>query len=442
MTLSIGAKQIINTLMQNGYEAYAVGGCVRDFLMGRKCDDIDITTSATPCEMMELFDSLSIKYIKTGLKHGTLTVLADNEVFEVTTFRTDGNYFDSRHPESVEFVRNIKEDLARRDFTINALAYNEKSGIVDAFGGQDDIKNRVIKAVGNADTRFKEDALRIMRALRFASVLGFDFEDKTKKALFDNKELLNNVSRERVYSELSKLLLGDNVYNVLVEFKDIIGVAVPELKHIFNIEQNTKWHIYDVWRHTAKSVECAPRDLALRYTMLFHDIGKAFAKQTDEDGTDHFKGHQSISAEYALSAFKSLKAPNNICDRAMAVIPIHDIHIGTDSKSVKKRLSRLGESALRDLIEVKRADKLAQNPQLTAKELANLDITKAVLDEIISNEEAFSLKDLNIDGNDLIALGYQGRQIGEKLNLILNAVINEEVENTHDALINYIKKAL
>lgn len=439
MTLSLGAKTIIDMLTSSGYEAYAVGGCVRDCLMGRSSDDIDITTSATPLEMEQIFNANSVRYIETGIKHGTITVVSCGDTFEVTTYRTDGSYLDSRHPESVEFVRDLKEDLARRDFTINALAYNEGAGIVDEFGGQADIKNKIIRAVGNPDKRFKEDALRIMRALRFASVLDFDIESKTKKALLDNMELLKNVSRERIYNELSKLLMGSNVYNILVQYKEIFGVIIPELVPIFNIEQNTKWHIYDVWCHTAKSVECAPDDLALRYIMLLHDIGKAFAKQTDENGTDHFKGHQKISADYADVALKSLKVPNTIYDRAMAVIPIHDIHIGTEKKNVKKWLSRLGEQSLRDLIEVKRADKKAQNPALTGEELARLDVTEKLLNSIIIEGEPFTIKDLSINGNDLKALGYEGKQIGALLDKLLNEVINESIENTNEALIKYVK---
>ena len=331
MNLSDSSKKLINLIISNGYEAYAVGGCVRDFIMQRQCDDIDIATSAKPDELEKILSDNNIRYIETGIKHGTVTaVMEDGSVFEVTTFRTEGTYSDSRHPENVTFVSDINEDLARRDFTINAIAYNDEKGFADPYDGRSDIKLKIIRAVGEADARFKEDALRIMRAVRFASVLGFDIEEKTKKALFDNKELLKNISAERIYTELSKLLMGSNVYNVLVEYRDIIAVIIPEVEPIFNIEQNTKWHIYDVWHHTAKSVEQAPDDLALRYTMLLHDIGKAYAKTTDEKGTDHFKGHQKISGEYSLTALKRLKAPNEVLDRAMAVIPIHDMHIGIE----------------------------------------------------------------------------------------------------------------
>lgn len=439
MNLSYSSKKLINLISNAGYEAYAVGGCVRDFLMQRPCDDIDITTSAKPDELEKILSDSNIKYIETGIKHGTVTaVMEDGSVFEVTTYRTEGMYSDSRHPETVTFVSDINKDLARRDFTINAIAYNDKMGFADPYNGMADIDLKIIRAVGDADKRFKEDALRIMRAIRFASVLNFDIEEKTKKALFDNKELLKNISAERVYTELSKLLMGENVYNVLVEYRDIIAVVIPELEPIFNVEQNTKWHIYDVWHHTAKSVEQAPKDLTLRYTMLLHDIGKAYTKTTDENGTDHFKGHQKISGEYALTALKRLKAPNEVLDRAMAVIPIHDMHIGTEEKNIKKWLSRLGENTLRDLIAVKRSDKLAQNPEMIAEELERLVITEEKLNAVIAAGEPFEIKNLDVNGNDIKALGYNGREIGVVLNTILEKVIDEELQNNKEIIMGYL----
>lgn len=439
MHLSDSAKKIIHLISSAGYEAYAVGGCVRDFLMQRPCDDIDITTSATPDELENILSDNHIKFIETGIKHGTVTaVLEDGSFFEVTTFRTEGIYTDSRHPESVSFVTDLNEDLARRDFTINAIAYNDEQGFVDPYGGQDDIDLKIIRAVGDADTRFKEDALRIMRAVRFASVLGFTIEEETKKALFENRELLKNISAERIYTELSKLLMGGNVYNILVEYKEIMAVIIPELEPIFYVEQNTRWHIYDVWHHTAKSVEQAPEDLALRYTMLLHDIGKAYTKTTDENGTDHFKGHQKISGEYALTALKRLKAPNEVFDRAMAVIPIHDMHIGIEGKNIKKWLSRLGESTLRDLIAVKRADKLAQNPEMIGEELARLVITEEKLNAIIAAGEPFEVKNLAVNGNDIMALGYRGKEIGVVLNSILEKVIDGELPNDRENIIRFL----
>ena len=442
MTISKNAREIISTLENAGYEAFLVGGCVRDYIMKRTCDDVDITTSATPDEIEKVLINNNIKFIETGLKHGTVTVLFNGDAFEVTTYRTDGDYKDNRHPENVRFVKNLSEDLARRDFTVNAMAYNDIAGLVDLYGGKEDIDNKIIRAVGDPDRRFNEDALRIMRAIRFASVLSFEIENETKQAVFKNKELLKNVSSERIFAELSKLLTGDNVFNVLMEYREIMAVIIPELEPIFNIPQNTKWHIYDVWGHTCKAVEKAPKDLALRITMLLHDIGKAFSKTTDVNGTDHFKGHQKISAVYTENILKRLKVPNEIYDRVMFLVPIHDMHIGTDRKKIKKWLSKAGEQNLRDLIEVKRADKLAQNPQMTQRELINLDITQAVLDEIIAEGEPFTVKDLAVNGNNMLSLGFQGKQIGNALNTLLDKVINDELENKKDDLISYVKREI
>lgn len=438
MNISDRAQKIISVLEKAGYEAFAVGGCVRDYIMNNPCDDVDITTSARPEETEKVLQAENIGFIETGLKHGTVTALLEGESFEITTYRSDGIYKDSRHPEDVKFVTDIKEDLSRRDFTINAIAYNRNGGFVDLFGGKADIENKMIRAVGDADKRFKEDALRIMRAIRFASVLSFAVEPETKKAIFNNKALLKNVSAERIFTELSKLLMGDNVFNVLTEYKDVIAVIIPELEPIFNIGQNTKWHIYDVWEHTCKAVESAPKDLSLRLTMLLHDIGKAYSKTTDENATDHFKGHQKISGEYAKTALERLKVSNEIYERVMFLVPIHDMHIGTERKKIKKWLSKVGESRLRDLIEVKRSDKLAQNPEMTAQELKNLDITQSELNKIIEEGEPFTVKELDINGNDIMALGFEGKQIGDILNILLEKVIGDELLNKKESLLSFI----
>lgn len=441
MTIFEKANYLIETIENAGFEAYQVGGCVRDFFMKRKCDDIDITTSAKPGDLEKILAENNIKYIETGLKHGTVTAVFDGDNFEITTYRTDGEYIDNRHPENVSFVSNIDEDLSRRDFTINAIAYNpNKDEIVDLFGGRDDIENKIIKAVGDPDRRFKEDALRIMRAIRFSSTLGFEIEENTKAALFRNKELLKNVSAERIFTELSKLLLGDNVFDVLTEYKEIIGVIIPELVPIFTCGQNTVWHIFDVYTHTAKTVEQSPRLLSLRLTMLLHDIGKPLAKTTDDNGVNHFKGHQKISADLAAPILKRFKISNELYDRVMLIIPIHDIHIGTKKKNIKKWLNRLGEQGVRDLIEVKRADKLGQNPKMTGEELQNLVTTESLVDEIIANAEPYSVKDLKINGFDLINLGFKGKEIGNILSAVLEMVIDGKIENEKNILLKYAKE--
>lgn len=439
MTAYEKAYELIEIIGNAGFEAYLVGGCVRDSLMGSDCDDIDIACSATPCELETVLDNSGIRYIETGIKHGTVTVLFGSYSYEITTFRTDGKYSDNRHPENVEFVRSIEDDLSRRDFTVNALAYSKERGLVDLFGGREDIDNRIIRAVGNADTRFQEDALRIMRALRFACVLGFEIEGNTKKAVFNNKELLKNVSGERIFAELRKLLSGKNVFNILTQYREVFAVVLPEIAPCFSCMQNTPWHIYDVWTHTCKSVELVKNEPELKFIMLLHDIGKPYSKTTDENGIDHFKGHQAISAQMALPILKRLKVSNEFSNRIMAIIPIHDRHIGSDKKKIKRLLSQLGESGLRDLIEVKKADKLAQNLKLTADELRALDDKSRLLDEIINQQDVFTVRQLDINGNDLKALGFSGREIGSKLSLLLDAVIDEKLENKKEKLIEYIK---
>lgn len=443
MTSSDKAQRLLNIINASGFEAYFVGGCVRDAFMHREFCDIDIASSATPKELEKILLKNDIKYIETGLKHGTVTAIIDGGAYEITTYRTDGEYSDNRHPESVRFVTDIKSDLSRRDFTINAIAFDPRTGeTVDPFGGKADIKNKTIRAVGNPDRRFNEDALRIMRAIRFSSVLGFEIEKDTKAALFKNKELLHNVSAERIFAELTKLLSGESVFKVLCEYKEILAEIIPELKPTFDCRQNTVWHIYNVYEHTAKSVETVKNEPALRLTMLLHDIGKPLSKLTDENGVDHFKGHQKVSARLASPILKRLKASNELYDRIMLIIPIHDIHIGTKKKNIKKLLSELGEQGLRDLIEVKRADKLAQNPSVVGKELERLDATEAVLDKILENKEPYKLKDLDINGNDLASLGFEGKEIGECLAFLLDEVISENVKNSKSDLIKLSKTKL
>lgn len=442
MRLSDNAKKIIDMIEADGFEAYAVGGCVRDHIMERPCGDIDLCTSAKPWELEEIFSRGCVKFIETGLKHGTITAVIGDESFEITTFRTENGYGDFRHPDRVDFISDIKEDLSRRDFTVNAMAFNDKSGIIDLFGGQNDIENKIIRTVGDPDTRFREDALRIMRAIRFACVLGFDIEKDTKASIFKNRHLLKNISAERIYAELTKTLLGKNIFTVLKEYKEVFAAVLPELRPIFNIPQNTDWHIYDVWTHTAKSIEQIPDDPALKYTMLFHDIGKAFTRTTDKNSVDHFKGHQKISAEYAQSALNRLKAPLSVSSRVMKIVPIHDMHIGTDKIKIKKWLNNIGEDALRDLILVKKADKAAQNIKKTAPELKNLDITQRTLEEILINNEPYKISDLDIDGNDLKRMGYNGREIGYALDFLIDAVICDKVKNEKEKLMLFLKNRI
>lgn len=445
--ISDNALSIIELIEKSGFEAFAVGGCVRDALMHKHCHDTDITTSAQPDEVEKLLRENNIRYIETGIKHGTITALFGGEALEITTYRNDGEYKDNRHPENVLFVSSLDEDLSRRDFTINAMAYNKSRGIVDLFGGKEDLENKTIRAVGDANKRFKEDALRIMRAIRFASVLSFDIEQDTKKAIFDNKELLKNVSAERLFTELSKLILGTNAYNILIDYKDVLAVIIPEIIPMFNCVQNNPWHLYDVYTHTCKSVAACPADLKLRLTMLLHDTGKPDVKTTDENGIDHFKTHQSVSAQKAAEVLKRFKVSNDIYNYAMTLIPIHDIKLPPNKKNIKKWLGKLGQDSkgeyyLRHLLKVRYADRMAQNPQKTQEEIAQLSYISKLIDEIIKENEAFKIKDLNINGYDLINIGIKGEQIGKTLELLLDLVIDEKLKNKNEILLDYVKKEL
>ena len=436
LTLDPGAAALLDALHTAGYAAYAVGGCVRDSLLGRTAHDWDLCTSALPQQVMELFGTEQC--IPTGLQHGTVTIKYGGQLYETTTFRTEGSYTDGRHPDAVQFVPDVREDLARRDFTINAMAYNEAEGLVDPFGGQADLQNGLLRAVGEPQQRFTEDALRILRALRFAAVLGFTLEEETAKAAFALKERLRLVSAERIYEELKKLLLGNWVFDVLVEYKEIIGVVVPELVPAFDCAQQNPWHVYDVFTHIARSVEAAPKDADLRLVMLFHDTGKPACKTTDEEGIDHFYGHPTVSEQLAKAALERLKASRASMQRILPLIRYHDGHILTDEKSIKRWLNRLGPAGTLDLIDVKTADLAAQNLARTQPEIEELYRTKVLLRQILERGDAFSLRDLAIGGKELLALGYQGKAIGGALDALLSGVIAGEAENDRAALLQYL----
>lgn len=440
MNIPNNANLILKALCESGYEAYFVGGCVRDFLMNRPCNDFDITTSAKPLEIEEALNRKGIRYFETGLKHGTVTAVLDGEAFEITTYRTDGEYLDARHPENVVFVSDLSEDLSRRDFTVNALAYNEHDGIVDKFGGIDDIKNGIIRTVGNPDKRFNEDALRIMRALRFASTLGFIIESETADSIHKNAELLNNISAERIYSELMKLLLGVNCEKILLEFKDVIGVIIPELIPCFSCEQNTKWHLYDVYTHIVKSVECCENKDYLRLAVLLHDIGKPQCKTTDSKGVDHFFGHPQKSVEIASQVLKRLKTSREYTKKILKLIEIHDKKISPTGESVKFWLRTLGEDLFFDFMEVKLADMKSHNLQFAGESLVLFEKIKRLANDIISNSEPYRICDLAIGGNELVELGYQKAQIKDELEKLIVDVSKNPTLNSKEILIQIAKK--
>lgn len=433
------SENLINLLLENGFCAYLVGGCVRDALMGRASGDIDIASSAKPDELEHLLSQHNIKYIETGIKHGTVTAVLDKTPYEITTFRTEGIYKDNRHPENVAFVEDICLDLSRRDFTVNAIAYNEKDGLVDPFNGLEDINNKTLRAVGDPDKRFREDALRIMRGLRFASVLGFEIEEKTKSAIFRNKELLKNIAVERIFTELKKLLSGSNVENVLLEYRDVIAVVIPELKATFDFPQNTKWHLYDVYTHIVKSVAVSPEKDYIRFTLLLHDISKPECKTTDKAGQDHFKGHPVAGAEKAAEILNRLKVSRDFFNKVTKLVRIHDFHILYDKANIKHWLRELGAERTFDFIDVKIADLATHNLDYAGKELELLYSIKELTQQIVDNKEPYKISDLKISGNDLVSIGYNGAQISKEMDELLGFVIENPASNEYSVLLNKAK---
>ena len=435
--LSAGAAYIISRLENEGFEAYAVGGCVRDLLMGKKADDYDITTSATTDEIKRVFSADRI--IETGIKHGTVTVLKNGIPYEVTTFRLESTYSDNRHPDKVIFTRSLADDLSRRDFTVNSIAYNDEKGFVDLFGGKKDIENRIIRCVGNPRQRFEEDALRILRGIRFASTLGFEIEDATKEAMLDCRELIHNLSRERVFTELSKMLCGKNVRRVLTDFAPVLGEVIPEINRMQGFDQHNFHHIYDVLTHTAVVVDSTPPVLHLRLAALFHDIAKPFCFSLDENGVGHFYGHASKSAEIAEERLTALRCDNKTRDAVIRLIKAHDTPIEESEKIIKRRLASMGEELFFDLIALKRADTAGLAPEFSERN-AHFDRLEEMAREILNKEACFSLKHLAVDGRDMMVLGLKGRQIGEMLDRLLEAVIDGRVENEKEELLIFASR--
>lgn len=427
----------LNKLNTAGFEAFIVGGSVRDILRQKAPTDYDITTSATPEQTMAVFKGEKI--IETGLKHGTVTLLKDGMPLEITTYRIDGDYTDNRRPNQVSFTKSLAEDLARRDFTINAMAFSEKAGVVDLFGGSDDLQNKIIRTVGDADRRFNEDALRIMRAIRFASVLGFDIEESTKKSIFKNKNLLKNISAERIATELIKLLCGQNAKKIIIEYFEVLEVILPEISQMKDFNQNNPHHIYNLLEHTAVAVENTPAEAPLRLAMLLHDCGKPDALTTDECGVNHFYGHPEISAQKAKAALSRLKLDNATANLALELIEHHDADINPTEKSVKRALNKYTPEVFFKLLDIKKADNLAQSPKYNR--INEIEALKALATEIINKNDCYSIKQLAVNGNDLINLGLTaGKKIGKALDFLLDAVISEKAENTKDALIDFLKE--
>lgn len=428
--------RIITILQNHGYEAYAVGGCVRDSVLGREPEDWDITTSAMPEETKALF----AKTFDTGIEHGTVTVLMGDEGFEVTTYRIDGEYEDSRHPKEVTFTRNLKEDLQRRDFTINAMAYNEKDGLVDIFGGIRDLRVGVIRCVGNAVERFSEDALRILRGIRFAAQLGFGMEDDTRRAMGELAPVLGKISAERIQAELVKIITSDRPGLLKDAYElGITKVFLPEFDRIMETEQETPHHMYSVGEHTLKAMKNIRADKVLRLTMLLHDMGKPALKTMDEAGVAHFKRHAAESQMIAKEVLRRLKFDNDTRNKVTRLVCYHDYRMPASAKNVRRAMNRIGEDLFPSYMEVRRADVLAQSLYQREEKIKNLDEIEALYQEITEAKQCVSLKHLAVSGKDLIAAGMKpGKEIGACLNDLLEQVIEEPALNEKEKLLKLL----
>lgn len=435
------ALRIMQLLENAGFEAWCVGGFVRDSLMGLPAHDVDLASNATWQQLEALCEAASIPVRRIGVKHGTLTVLLEGEALEVTTYRIDGSYSDGRHPDSVSVARSIEEDLRRRDFTINAMAYHPQRGLLDPFGGRKDIEQSVIRTVGDPRKRFSEDALRILRACRFVAQLGFALETETFQAALAQKSLLGGVAVERVRDEMERLLLGSHVHDALMSTVDILAFPFPELVAMKGCEQRTVYHIYDVLEHTAWAVQNAPADPILRWTMLFHDMGKPAAKFEGPDGISHFYGHARISVILAQAIMQRLSFSNHRQAQILALVKRHDDVVEPQHRAVRRALSRLNGNPelFRMLCAVKKADASAQAPQC-APRMQLADQLEEVLAEVQAEGEAFSLKSLAVNGRDAMALGIpQGPAIGTALNAALEAVIEGALPNQREKLLEFLK---
>lgn len=433
-----GTRPILQTLTDTGYEAYLVGGCVRDLLRGVEPHDWDICTSARPEETESCFAGHRI--IETGLKHGTVTVLAEDESYEITTYRTEGPYSDSRRPDFVKFVSSLEADLTRRDFTMNAIAMNLEGELRDPFGGAEDIKAGLIRCVGEPAHRFREDGLRVMRALRFGAVFGYEIEEKTARAIHQNRHILQHVAAERINAELCKLLAGEKAGDILRQYSDVLCQFWPELGPLVTLEQNNPWHCWGGWEHTIHTVEAASPELILRLAILLHDIGKPACKSTDEKGIDHFYGHPAVSAKLAGKMLRKLKFDNRTRERVVTLVEHHDIQIPCRDRSIRKWLGRLGPETFFQLLEVKRADGMGHSYELVKNRLTQLEKTKTKAEEIIAQGQCFSLKGLAVNGRDVIAAGTApGPDVGQTLNKLLERVAGGEVPNEREVLLRLLR---
>ena len=431
---------IINNLQLHGYEAFAVGGCVRDSILARRPQDWDITTSARPEEIKRLFR----RTVDTGIEHGTVTVLLGKDSFEVTTYRVDGAYEDSRHPSEVRFTNRLEEDLKRRDFTINAMAYNDDVRLVDAFGGMQDLNHHLIRCVGNPVERFTEDALRILRAVRFSAQLNFPIEPETAEAVRKLAPNLRNISAERIQAELVKLLVSPHPERLQDAYElCITRIILPEWDAMVGVEQDTPHHKYDVAEHTLRAMKNVKRDKILRLTMLFHDMGKPSVKTTDENGRDHFKGHALVSEELARRILRRLKFDNETIRVVTRLVCYHDYRVEATPKNVRRAMNRIGVDLFPYYLAVRMADVKAQSPYQRREKIENIVEMRRLYQEILEKKECITLRQLAVGGRDLMNLGMKpGRELGSMLSELLEYVLDDPERNKKDILCDYVKEKL
>ena len=429
-------RDILRTLEAAGHEAWCVGGCVRDTLLGRDPEDWDVTTSALPEETMAAFGEQAVP---TGLKHGTVTVRMEGQSVEVTTYRLDGVYRDHRRPDHVTFTRSLDEDLWRRDFTVNAMALGLRGDLRDPFGGREDLEGGILRCVGEPDRRFGEDALRILRGMRFAAVLGFTVEPATAESIHRRRELLGDIAAERIQTELLKLLCGKNAAAVLREYVDVVGVFWPEVLPMVGFDQRNRHHCYDIWEHTLHALEASPAEPVLRCTMLLHDIGKPATFVVGTDGCGHFRGHPLVSRDMADEMLRRLKCANAFRETVVRLVEWHDRNIPREEKAIRRALRTLGEQDFRRLLAVKRADNLAQAPAFWDRQ-QEIDLAEEILDNLLAEDACFSLKQLAVNGKDLTEIGLSGPAVGEALEALLDRVVDGELPNERGALLSCVSR--
>ena len=437
-------QEIMSVIKGYGATSYVVGGCVRDSILGREPHDWDICTPALPGELLVEFEEKGYNVIPTGLQHGTITVHLNGNNYEITTFRRDGKYSDGRHPDTVEFTSDLIYDLERRDFTINAMAYNSEEGLVDSYCGYEDIQDKRIRCVGNPNDRFREDGLRILRALRFSVQLGFKIELFTKHAMTDNRSLLNKISFERINSEFVKIIESSSSHHarmLLLEFEDVLAEFIPELKSTFGFEQNNPYHRYPVYEHILTVLkECTDTDIITKLAAFFHDIGKPHCYQDDDNGIRHFKGHGKISADMTDTIMRRLKFDNDTREKVVQLIYYHDATFEVGKKYIRRWLNKIGVDQFKRLLVLRRADIMGQSKYYQEERIQKLDAVNDCLEEVLKEKPAFSVKDLEINGKDVMKYMMMDEcpEVGYWLNHILKMVIDGHLQNNRDDLIYYM----